>query len=126
MKLSQRHQATFDEYYPNGYDAKEITKSNGVVIDESDYYHIMYIDILPDGTRTRDVPCVQKYSVQDWVKTKKIIDGDHKLIQSDIRVTGHDEYAILHDPTAREAKAKPERVEVKPGAKTKGRPSQNN
>ena len=111
MNLSQRHQATFDEYFPDGYDASKLVKSNGEVVDESDYFHIMYIDIQPDGARTRDVPCVQKYSVQDWVKTRKIIEGENKMIQADIQVTGHDEYAILHDPI------KAEKVEAAKKAK---------
>ena len=70
MKLSEKHQATFDEYFPDGYDAKNITKNNGEVIDESGYFHIMYIDIREAGKRTRDVPCVQKYSVQDWNRSQ--------------------------------------------------------
>ena len=92
MNLSQRHQATFDEYFPDGYDAKAIIKSNGDVINESDYFHIMYIDIRKAGERTRDVPCVQKYSVKDWNKTKGIFEANG------IHVTGHSEYAVLHDP----------------------------
>ncbi len=118
MRLSKRHQETFDEKFPNGYDAKNITKKNGNVVDESEYYHIMYIDIRKDGERTRDVPCMQKYSARDWDNTKKIFE------ESGIHVTGHSEYAVIHDPTAREAKAKPEKAEVKPEAKPKGRPPQ--
>lgn len=117
MKLSQRHQATFDEYYPGGYTIKKITMPDGSVIDEADFYHIMYIDIRAEGERTRDVPCVQKYSVDDWEKTKEVFEVHG------IKVTGHSEYAIINDPIAkaREAKAK---ANVKPEAKPKGRPPQ--
>lgn len=110
MKLSQRHQSTFDKKFPNGYSVRD---------DEKDYFHIMYIDIKKDGERTRDVPCVQKYSVQDWDKTKKVFE-----VHNMKAVTGHSEYAVIHDPTAREAKAKPVKAEVKPEAKPKGRPPQ--
>lgn len=118
MKLSQSHQTTFDEKFPDGYSTDKVTKRTGEVIDESGYFHIMYIDIRKDGARTRDIPCVQKYSVEDWEKTKRVIEKEG------IHVTGHDEYAVIHDPTAREAKAKPEKAEVKPEAKPKGRPPQ--
>ncbi len=123
MKLSQRHQATFDEYFPDGYDAGKTVLTDGSVIDESDYYHIMYIDIRKDGERTRDVPSVQKYSVQDWKKTKPIFE------QHNIKaVTGHSEYCIIHDPTVKvekKAEAGEAEAEVKPGAKPKkGRPPQ--
>ena len=92
MNLSERHQATFDEYFPDGYDASKLEQSNGQIVDESDYFHIMYIDIRKAGERTRDVPCVQKYSVRDWNKTKPIFEVNG------IHVTGHSEYAVLHDP----------------------------
>ena len=114
MKLSQEHQLVFDEKYPNGYDASALEKANGKVVDESDYFHIMYIKIMKEGKRTRDVPCVQKYSVQDWVKTVKVLE------KNGVSVTGYDEFAIIHDPT--EVIKAPE---FKPEAKPKGRPPQN-
>ena len=119
MKLAQNHQVVFDKKFPNGYSLEKKNPRTGDVIDESGYFHIMYIDIYPEGKRTRDVPCVQKYSIKDWENTKKIIEKDG------LKVTGHDEYAILHDPTAKgEAKAKPQKAEVKPEAKRPGRPPQ--
>jgi hypothetical protein len=122
MKLSQKHQAVFDERYPDGYSLQKVTPRTGESVDESGYFHIMYIDIRKAGKRTRDVPCVQKYSVQDWEKTKKIIEGKGS-IQGGISVTGHDEYAILHDPTVK-AEAREAKAEVKPEGKRPGRPPQ--
>jgi len=123
MKLSQRHQETFDEAYPEGYDASKIVLTDGSVVDESDIFHIMYIDIVKDGERTRDVPCVQKYSVQDWKKTKPIFE-----VHAIKAVTGHSEYCIIHDPIeAKAEKARAEReakAKVKPEVKPKGRPPQ--
>ena len=123
MKLSQRHQATFDEYFPDGYDASKLEKPNGTIVDESDYFHIMYIDIRKEGERTRDVPSVQKYSVQDWKKTKPIFE-----VHAIKAVTGHSEYCIIHDPIeAKAEKARAEReakAKVKPEVKPKGRPPQ--
>jgi len=128
MKLSEKHQIVFDEKYPEGYDASNLTKANGNVVDESGDFHIMYIKIMRDGKRTRDVPCVQKYTVQDWNKTIKVLEDNG------VSVTGYDEFAIIHDPTEAikekaeaELKAAAEKAEaeVKPEAKPKGRLPQN-
>ena len=121
MKLSERHQKIFDETFPDGYDASKIVKLDGRVADENDIFHIMYIKIIQDGERTRDVPCMVKYSVRDWLKTKAIFD-----VHAIKAITGYSEFAVIHDPTAKvgEAKAKPAKAEVKPGAKAKGRPPQ--
>ena len=122
MKLSQRHQVAFDEKFPNGYSTDKLTVKTGEVIDESGYFHIMFIDIVKDGKRTRDVPCMQKYSVKEWEATKNIIEGKNKMVQGSIQVTGHDEYAVIHDPTVKKAEAREAKAEVKPEAKPKGRP----
>jgi len=118
MNLPERHQKIFDEAYPDGYDPSAINKSDGRVADESAYFHIMYVDIIQDGEWTRGVPSVQKYPVKDWLKTKAIFD-----VHAIKAITGHSEYSVIHDPTAkaREAKAKPEEADVKPEAKLKGR-----
>ena len=108
MNLSQKHQVTFDEYFPDGYDASKLEKPNGKIVDESGYFHIMYIDIRKDGARTRDFPCVQKYSVNDWEKTKRVFETHS------IKVTGHNEYAVIHDPIeAKRLKAAKEAAEKK-------------
>ncbi len=117
MKLSERHQKALDEHVEAHPKFKAALSG-----EEKDYFHIMYIDIKPDGDRTRDVPVFQKYSVQDWGKTKKLFEGKGPIVGS-IRVTGHNEYSVIYDPTVREAEAKPEMAEVKPEAKPKGRPS---
>jgi len=108
----------FDDTYPDGYKPKKVTMPDGKVIDEGDFYHIMYIDIVKDGERTRDVPCVQMYSVKDWEGTKRVFE-DHS-----VKVTGHNEYAIIHDPTIKKAEAWGAKAEVKPEVKPKGRPPQ--
>ena len=126
MNLSKKHQEIFDEAFPNGYSTDKLTVKTGKVIDESGYFHIMFIDIVKDGNWTRGVPCVQKYSVDEWIATKDIIEGTNERVHGNIHATGHDEYAIIHDPTAkaREAKATPKKAEVKPEVKPKGRPPQ--
>ena len=120
MNLPKRHQELFDERFPDGYDASKIEKLDGRVADESDVFHIMYVKIIQEGERTRDVPRMVKYSVRDWQKTKAIFEV-HKIKA----ITGYSEYSVIFDPTAkaREAKAKPAGVDVKPEAKAKGRPS---
>lgn len=110
MNLSDRHQKTFDEAYPKGLVVRD---------DEKGYFHIMFIDIRKDGERTRDVPVFQKYSEQEWRKMKQVFET-HNIKA----VTGHSEYAVIHDPTAvtREVKAKPDvkkASKVKPEAKAK-------
>ena len=121
MKLSKKHQEIFDEFFPSGYSTNKLTKKTGRIIDESGYFHIMYIDIVKDGNWARGVPCVQKYSIDEWEATKDIIEGKNKRVQGNIHVTGHDEYAIIHDPTVK-AEAREAKAEVKPEAKPKGRP----
>ena len=118
MNLSKKHQEAFDVRFPDGYSTDVVTKRTGDVVDESGYFHIMYINIFREGKRTRDVPCVQKYSVQDWEKTKDVIE------KNGIGVTGHDEYCVIHDPTVKKAEAGEAKAEVKPEVKkAKGRPS---
>ena len=132
MNLSEKHQIVFDEKFPKGYDASKLVKANGDVVDESGVFHIMYIKIMKDGKRTRDVPSVQKYEVRDWEQTVKILEDNG------VGVTGYDEFAIIHDPTEAikeaeefeaalkaESKEKAEATKVKPEAKPKGRPPQN-
>ena len=119
MNLSKRHQEVFDKAFPEGYSTDKLTKRTGKVEDESGYFHIMYINIFPDGKHGRDVPSIQKYSVEDWEKTKKIFE-----VHDMAAVTGHDEYCVIHDPTVKKAEAGEAKAEVKPEVKkAKGRPS---
>jgi len=97
MKLSKVHQELLDSF--GGYDVRE---------DEKTLYHIMFIDILPTGGRTEDRAIFQKYFPKEWVVMKRAIE---KL---GIKITGHNEYAILHDPTLAEPKA-----DVKPKPRTR-------
>jgi hypothetical protein len=108
MNLSQRHQELFNEYFPD-FEVKQREKGD---------FHVMFVDIIPDGKRTRDVPVMQKFNPKEWVSIKKSIE---KL---GIGITGHDEYSIIHDPTVKQVKPEPkgEAKEVKPEPKPKGRP----
>ena len=102
MSLSnKKHQEILDEYYPEGY---QVPKG------EEGYYHVMFVDIHKDGNWTRGVPVIQKYFPVEWGKTKQVIES-HSMKA----VTGHSEYSVLHDPTARvrEPKATPEKEDVK-------------
>ena len=101
MKLTTEHQKVFDKKFPKGYNASALVRLNGKVVDESGVFHIMYIKIMKDGKRVKDVPSMQKYTVQDWEKTIKVLED------SGVGVTGYDEFAIIHDPleAAREAEA---------------------
>jgi len=92
----------------------------------------MFIDIINPGKNPRRAPCIQKYSVQAWENHRNIIEGKNPRVQADIHATGHDEYAVIHDPTKKTAEPVPDntakaetKAKVKPEAKPKGRPPQN-
>jgi hypothetical protein len=102
MKLAnKKHQEILDEYYPKGYVVPE---------GEEGYYHVMFVDILKDGNWKRGVPVVQKYFPPEWAQMLKIIETHNMKA-----VTGHSEFSIVHDPTAkaREVKAAPVKEDVK-------------
>jgi hypothetical protein len=104
MKLSEVHQDLMDKYYPEGY---------VVPAGESDHFHIMYVDIMRNkGGRSFDKPCLQKYMAKEWAQTLKVIENP----VYGIKITGHNEYFVLHDPLAEaqaKAQAKKELVEAK-------------
>lgn len=94
MSTSNLHQELKQEYQvPKG---------------EEGWFHILFIKILKEGKRTRDVPSIQKYkTAREWAGMKKNID------ELGIAITGQDEYSVLYDPT----KVKAEKE--KPGPKPK-------
>ena len=118
MKLSERHQKIFDEVCPDGYDASKIVKRNGDVVDESHLFHIMYVKIVKDGKWTRGVPAFQKYSVRDWQHYLAIFDK-HDIAA----VTGHSEFSVIHDPTAKVGVAKAKSI-TKVKANVKSEPKE--
>jgi len=79
---------------------QEFKKGYNVPEGEEKFFHILFIDILKDGKRTRDVPVVQKYKGKEW----KII--ERNIHDRGIAVTGHDEYSVLHDPSVKPPKPK--------------------
>ena len=103
-KLSVSHQEILDTRYPDGYVVPE---------GEEGHFHIMFIDIVKDGQRTRDVPVIQKYYPVEWDRMRKAI--ENPVIG--ILQTGHDEYCVLYDPIEAAAlKAKKEAAEKKKAA----------
>ena len=89
--LQEKNQKLLDEKYPDGYKFKKVTIGEKVY-DERDSYHILFVKILPDGKRTRDVMHIQKFGITDWMKTKASIEA------MGIAITQYDEYDVLHDP----------------------------
>jgi hypothetical protein len=69
MKLSNKHLELLgtitdkngEALYPDGYPVPEGNADDKAYMSEASHFHILYIDILPDGDRTRDVPVIQKY-----------------------------------------------------------------
>ena len=121
MKLSTKHQELLDSIYPDGYEIKSGTAKGGLVYDEHDNYHILFIKIIPQPRQSENklVPMVQQMSVRDWEKAYQMIEkfgiGG---------VTQQDEFAIIHDPVEYAAAMKVEKVDVeklkaKPGPKPK-------
>ncbi len=95
MELSTKHQELLDSIYPDGYEIKSGTAKGGLVYDEHDNYHILFIKIIPQPGQHENklVPMVQKYTPRDWDKAYQMIEkfgiGG---------VTQQDEFAIIHDP----------------------------
>ena len=92
MKLSEVHQELFDSVYPDGYKVKA---------GEEGHFHIMYVDIISNkGARSIEKAIIQKYFPKEWEQSKKTIEN------YGVTVTGHNEYAVIHDPTAKAEEAK--------------------
>ncbi len=71
---------------------QEFKEDYEVLKKEADLFHILFVDIVKDGARTRDIPIVHMYTGKEWGAMKRNID---KL---GINITGHKEYSVLHDP----------------------------
>ena len=105
MKLSEVHQELMDSIYPEGYVVPE---------GESGHFHIMYVDIIGGGKGKIGyrAPALQKYWPKEWAQTLKVIENP----SFGIKITGHSEYFIIHDPLAEaqaKAQAKKELAEAK-------------
>ena len=87
-----------ETYYPKGYQI-----SNG----EERYYHVMFVDVLKTkGPRSVDRAVFQKYFPKEWAVMER------NIKDLGILVTGHHEYAVIHDPVEyAEAQAEAKRVE---------------
>lgn len=112
MKLSTKHQELLDGLHPEGYDVKKLTKKNGNVVDESEYFHILFVKIIsqPGQHENKLIPMVQKMAVQDWGISLQLI----KKFNIG-GVTQQDEFSIIHDPTVKVTVPKEEKA--KPGPK---------
>ncbi len=109
MKLSEVHQnlleTTAKGIYAKGYIVPE---------GEEDYFHIMFVDIIKGkGKRATERAVFQKYFPSEWQRMKAVIESPVYTILA----TGHDEYAIVHDPA--EAKKKAEALADKKAAEGK-------
>lgn len=102
MKLSEVHQELLDSKYPKGYVVPE---------GEEGHVHVMFVDIVGGGKGKigRRVAVYQKYFPTEWKKMLTVIENP----VYGIKITGHEEYAIVHDP-AEQGKAN-----VKSGPKPK-------
>ena len=102
MKLSEVHQDLLKST-ANGKHAKGYVVPEG----EEGHFHIMFVDIIGGkgiiGVRKA---IFQKYFPKEWDQSLKAIE------KYGITITGHNEFAVLHDPT--EVKPEPKQ---KPGPK---------
>jgi len=104
MKLSELHSDLLNSVYPKGYVVPE---------GEEGYFHIMFVDIVKGkGKRSTEKAVFQKYFPAEWTKMRAVIENPVYTILA----TGHDEYAIVHDPAeyeeAQKATAKKEAAKL--------------
>ena len=142
MKLNEIHVEALEsitdregnQMYPDGYPKPKGRSDDPKLTSDASHFHILYIDIIPDGKRHRNVPVIQKYQPTEWDATLKVINNP----VFGINATGHDEFSVLWDPRLKEAAGADEQVEavetangkadteVEPADKPKiGRPPQN-
>lgn len=94
MKISEVQKKLLDDHYPNGYDVPE---------GELGYYHIMFVDIINNkGGWSHGKAVFQKYFPKEWKAMLKVIENpSYGMI-----VTGHNEFAVIHDPVEYAAERK--------------------
>jgi len=117
MKLSTKHQELLDSLYPGGYKLEK-TNPNGGVVDESEYFHILFVKIIPQPGQHENklVPMIQKLTPQDWARSLQLIE---KFGVGG--VTQQSEFAVIHDPTVK-AEVKEEKTEESEEKKPKSKP----
>jgi len=106
MKLSTENQELINEMYPNGYEFKQITLHDGKVVDERDFFHILFVKIISQpGQRTNTLNSrVQIISVKDWLHPNNKGEASARGMKAQIDkygiggITQFDEYAVIHDP----------------------------
>jgi len=131
-KLQELHQEALNEItdregnqiYPDGYPVPDGDPKDPKLLSDASHYHILFIDILPDGKRHRNIPTIQKYQPHEWKAILKIVENP----DFGVNATGHDEFSVLHDPiemAEEQAKkaAKEQAANVKPGTVKAGRPA---
>ena len=107
MRLSDIHNEALEsitdldgnQIYLNGYPVPKGRSDDPKLLSDASHFHILYIDILPDGKRHRNVPVIQKYQPKEWDATLKVISNPIYGINA----TGHDEFSVLWDPRLKEA-----------------------
>lgn len=85
---------------------QEFKKGYSVPEGEEKYYHILFVDKHVIGKSIVEQTSVQKYAQNEWPRIKKTIED------MGIGITAHDEFSVLHDPTAKKPGRKP--VDNKP------------
>ena len=94
MKLSEVHKELLSNMYPNGY---------VVPGGEEKHYHVMFVDILNQkGVRSQDRAMIQKFFPVEWDRIQRAIEKEG------IGITGHNEFAVIHDPRQVKSGPKPE------------------
>ena len=103
MKLSEENQELLDQLYPDGYEIKKVDLGGGVITDEGDNYHVLFVKIFLTKGRTNFLnPMVQQFSVKDWEITTRLLDKGWGLAS----ITGYDEFTVIHDPIEAAAQKK--------------------
>ena len=95
---------------------QEFKKGYNVPEGEEKYFHILFVDrhVNMKSKTVSEKFSVQKYKPGEW----RVIQKHIETPGIGIKVTGHDEFSILHDPIAY-AEAEKARIEAEEAAKLK-------
>ncbi len=82
---------------------QEFKEDYEVLPKEADLFHILFVDKHVKGKTIHETCTIQKYNSVEWYHVgpppiKKETGMRANIEKLGIKVTGHDEYSVLHDP----------------------------
>lgn len=116
--LHETHQKLLNDLYPDGYKIKTVEMLDGTVIDEHNYYHVLFVKIIPNKNSIENTvhAMVQKFGSKDWAQAKKAIE------EKGMAITQYNQYGVIHDPVAWKEEKAAKKNEVKSEPKPKPGP----